>query len=223
MAYTPVQVCNLALAEVGDEAAQITSLPATAGSEYSKEANLCSKFYEPSLHEVLRMHTWNCAKRRAKLARLSTTPVSGWAYEFQLPADCARPLEVTSSNTTERAIQFNTEWVIEGRTVRSNKEDLWILYIQNMADLTAADSLFVKVLYTTLATKLVYPLTENRNLAKDIRSELENVVLPDARRVNSFEGHENAVIDSEWIESSYNGFSGNLTSTLQFDAGYGTI
>jgi hypothetical protein len=64
----------------------------------------------------------------------------------------------------------------------------------------------------TLAAKLAYPLTENRVLTNDLIQELEQVVLPDARRVNSFEGREAPVIDSEWLEATYAGGSGAHTS-----------
>jgi hypothetical protein len=212
MAYTPVQICNLALARVGDDGSQITALPETASSNYSKEANLCAKFYKVSLLEVLRMHTWNCAKKRAKLARLSTDPSFGFACQYALPVDCARPLQLNSTSDTERSIRYNVEWVVEGRSILTSIEDAWLLYISNMSDLTNADSLFVKVLYMTLAAKLAYPLTENRVLTNDLIQELEQVVLPDARRVNSFEGREAPVIDSEWLEATYAGGSGAHTS-----------
>jgi hypothetical protein len=217
MIYTPDQICNLALARVGDDASQITSLPETVSSKYSKEANLCYKFYGVSLQEVLRMHTWNCAKKRAKLARLSTAPTFGFSYQYSLPVDCARPLELHSTSDTSRLIRYNVEWLVEGRNILSNIEDAWLLYVSNMADLTNADSLFIKVLYMTLAAKLAYPLTENRVLTNDLIQELESVVLPDARRVNSFEGRENPIIDSEWIEATYAGYSGAEINRMSFD------
>ena len=223
MAYTPVQVCNLALAEVGDEAAQISSLPATASSDFSKEANLCAKFYDVSLKEVLRMHPWNCAKKRIKLSRLTDIPINGWSHAFAVPADCVRPLEATATNTTDRMLRYSSEWVVEGRMVLSNREDIWMLYIQGMEDLTNADPLFIKVLYTTIAAKLAYPLTQDRLLAREIQNKLESVILPDARRVNSFEGHEMPVIDSAWLEASYSGFSGTPVEAMQFEDNYGTI
>lgn len=222
MPYTSVQVCNLALSKVGDEAAQITSLPATPSDDYPKEANLCLKFYEPSLKEVLRMHAWNCAKRRTKLAQLTDAPSYGWDYQHAIPADCIRPLSVSPTDGSNRTFRYNSEWVVEARVILSNQSDLWMLYIQDMADLASADSLFIKTLYTVLAAKLAYPLTQNRNLVKDITTEFETIVLPDARRVNSFEGKEFPIIDSAWLEASYAGFSGVPIQQFEMD-GYGAL
>ena len=114
MAYTPTQVCNLALAKVGDESAQITSIPASPSEEYSKEANLCSKFYETTLREVLEATEWKWARKRAALAQNIVAPAFEWTYSFALPADCARPLKVSSTTDTQRQYNYKSEWDVEG-------------------------------------------------------------------------------------------------------------
>jgi len=223
MAYTPVQVCNLALAKVGDESAQITSLPASIDSDYSKEANLCFKFYETTLREVLAATEWNCATTRKALAVNVDKPVFGWEYSLAVPADCARPLEVTANDGTDRTFRYRSEWDIEGNDVVSNHEVLWMKYIKNMSDLSTADSLFIKTLYTSLAIKLAYPLTEDRNLVKDLMNELATDVLPEARRVNGYTGHEVPAIDSSWLEATYSSFSGVPVQRFDLQDDYGTI
>jgi hypothetical protein len=222
--YTPLQVCNLALAKVGNEAAQITSLPAESDPDYPKEANLCAKFYPIALAEVLRAHPWNCAKKRVELAMKSTSPVFGFSYQFQLPADCLKPLDVSPEQQEWRSLRLNVEWFIEGRAVLTNYEQLYMLYVSNMADLTTADPLFIAALYTNLAIKLCYPLNENRLLVKDLMNEYETIIMPEAKRANTMEGNEFPAIDSEWLEASYgNGIYG-ITGAHKFtDANYGTI
>ncbi len=201
--YTALQVCNLALAKVGNEASQITSLPATESSEFSKEANLCNKFYKVALAEVLRAHPWNCAKRRAALVLKSTTPTFGFSYQFNLPADCLKPLEVSPEQREWRSLRLNTEWFIEGRCVLSNFDQLYMLYVSTMDDLSNADPLFISALYTNLAIKLCYPLTENRLLVKDLMDEYMNMIMPEAKRANTVEGNAFPAIDSEWLEATY--------------------
>lgn len=198
MSYSKVQIANLALAKVGSEAAQITSL-----TQDSKEANLCNKFYEPAKREVLRMHTWNCAKKRSELAKLTSTPDSGWKYEYALPADCVRPLELHASSSSDRTYIENIEWAVEGRKIRTNADGVWLLYIKNTDDPSEMDDLFIKAFYTNLAVKLAYPLTEDRQLTGFLMEELESVILPEARRINGTEGLEFPSVDSEWLEASY--------------------
>lgn len=203
--YTPVQVCNMALAKVANEAAQITSLPSAPNPEYPKEANLCSKFYPFALAEVLRSHTWNCAKKRTALALRSTTPTFGWSFKFALPADCEKPVACSIEANEWRSLRINNEWVVESGSILSNNNPLWLAYISNMDDLSTADSLFIQALYTNLAVKLAYPLTENRMLVRDLMNEYEQTIMPEAKRANTNEGNEFPIIDSEWIEATYSG------------------
>lgn len=222
--YTPVQVCNLALAKVGNEAAQITSLPSEATPDYPKEANLCSKFYHVALQEVLRAHPWNCAKKRTALALKDSIPVFGFSYKFQLPADCLKPLDVSPEQQQWRSLRLNTEWFIEGRSVLSNYETLYMLYVSNMEDLSTADPLFISALYTNLAIKLCYPLNENRMLVKDLMNEYETIIMPEAKRANTIEGNEFPAIDSEWLEASFGSGIYGITGHRTFsNSDYGTI
>lgn len=200
--YTALQVCNLALAKVGNEAAQITSIPATESSEFPKEANLCNKFYSVALAEVLRAHPWNCAKKRVPLTLKNTTPTFGFSYQFSLPSDCLKPIAVSPEQREWRSLRLNTEWLIEGRDVLSNFDTLYMMYVSTMEDLRNADPLFIACLYTNLAIKLCYPLTENRLLVRDLMGEY-NEILAEAKRANTNEGNEFPVIDSEWIEASF--------------------
>ena len=221
--YTPVSVCNLALAKVGDEASQITSIPASQSEEYSKEANLCSKFYEITLREVLEATEWKWARKRVALALNVDTPTFEWDYSHALPADCARPLRVSPTTDTQRQYNYKSEWDVEDGNVVSNRSDLWMLYVHNAANLAKADALFIRTLYTALAAKLVYPLTENRNLTKDIMNELTLEVLPEARRVNSYTGYTLPSVDSAWLNATHNSGVYNLNGRFDMEDNYGTI
>ena len=84
------------------------------------------------------------------------------------------------------------------------------------------DELFIRCLYTQLAIKVAYPLTEDAKLVRMLEDEMSQVILPEARRVNSFEGYEAPSVDSEWLEASY--ASGSSVSILPFSASsYGTL
>jgi hypothetical protein len=136
MSYTTVQICNLALAKVGDEGGQISSL-----NEDSKEANLCVKFYEPALRETLRMHTWNCAKARAQLSKSTTSPAFGWDCLYPLPADCIRPLVLADSSSTNRNYRYNNEWIVEGRNILTNADSVYLQYVKYITDPNVMDEL----------------------------------------------------------------------------------
>ena len=219
MAYSNVQIANLALAKVGDEAGQITSF-----TDNSTEANLVNKFYEPALREVLRMHAWNCAKARKQLAQDTEDPAFGWDNQFSLPADCVRPLKAVASDTTQRFFREKSEWVIEGRKLLTNHTEVWLLYVKYLTDPNEMDELFIRALYTMLAIKVSYALNEDKQLLRVLEDEFNSVIMPEARRVNSFEGYEIPSVDSEWLEATFAGDSTSSQSWPPFDqSSYGTL
>lgn len=197
MAYTTEQICNLALAKIGDEAAQIRSL-----TDGSTEAELCTLFYEPTLRELLAEHTWNFAVKLRQLTASTTDPTFGWNYSYPLPADCIRPLEFRS-DSSEYGDRIINEWKIVGRNIYTNTGNAYLMYISYETDPNQMTPLFIRALYTKLASKLAYPMTEDKNLVVSLENELNQVIMPEARRVNGFEGHSFPMVDSEWIEASY--------------------
>ena len=86
---TEVSICSNALRKLGDD-------PITSLTEDTERARLCNAFYESSRDSLLRSHPWNFAITRATLAKLSSTPAYGFAYQYALPTDpyCLRVLEM---------------------------------------------------------------------------------------------------------------------------------
>src|SRR5215469_12441473 len=102
---TQVDIVNRALQTIGSRTT-VTSL-----SEVSNEALQANLSLIPTRDELLRMAPWNCATNYAQLTYITSVPgtpenSSGtglfqwqkgvpappWAYEYQYPVDCLRPL-----------------------------------------------------------------------------------------------------------------------------------
>ena len=197
MPYTQVQICNLALAKVGDDAAQITSL-----TDGSNEAALCSKFYEPTLRELLSMHTWNFAKSYGELSASTTDPSFGWDYSYPLPADCIRPIELRSYSAS-RAYKLLDEWRPVGRNIYTNAASAYLVYVKYETDPNLMPPLFIRALYTGLASKLAFVLTEDKTVVASLENELAQVIMPEAKRINAFEGLTFPSVDSEWLQATF--------------------
>ena len=88
-----VEIANRTLDKLGAE--NIVTL-----DEDSENARTINRMYTSVLYSMLRSHTWNCAKKRVQLAPLSTTPAFDYDYQFQLPADCLRPIFPLDPNVT---------------------------------------------------------------------------------------------------------------------------
>src|SRR5690606_7797987 len=102
MANNAVSICNMALGELGINA--ITSL-----DQATADARLCNRFYEQTRDEVLRAHPWNFAIKRVNLSAISTAPVFGWLYQYQLPSDYLRLIQLNGWEEDEQADRWEIE------------------------------------------------------------------------------------------------------------------
>lgn len=87
---TAVDICNTALARLGDPAT-ISSIDPPEGSA---QADHCARFYPIARDAVLSCHPWRFAVTRKRLAKLSDMPVWTGAHYFSLPSDCLRIVSV---------------------------------------------------------------------------------------------------------------------------------
>ena len=88
---TEVDICNLALGHLGDNAT-VASLTPPEGSAQAEHA---ARFYPISRDTLLESHAWNLATRRATMP-LVTNPISQWQYAYAIPNDCMDILAVIS-------------------------------------------------------------------------------------------------------------------------------
>lgn len=152
-----VDICNLALAHLGD-AATVASLDPPEGSA---QAEHCARFYPVARDALLELHSWNFATRRALLAELAS-PWPQWAHAYALPGDCLRVLAVVDQTTaTDDAPP--ADYVREvaddgGDLLLTNQSDAMVRYIAHVTDTTKFSPLFTTTLAWHLAGLLAGPL-----------------------------------------------------------------
>lgn len=202
MATTKTDLCNMALSLLGQERMQLTDVD----TDSSKVAAQCLLHYETTLEELVRLHTWNCCTQRDELTTSDYTE-HGWSTQATLPTDCIRPLALSITDTFYRTLEWTTEWEISGRLVLSNSGTNFLKYTA-VPEISAMDSLFMQAFYTKLAIKLAIPLTGKRDIRNDLMVEFEQIIMPEARRTNGFEGYELPRTDSEWLEATVTPASG---------------
>lgn len=148
-----VEICNLAMTVLGAD--RITAL-----TDNTENARRLTAIYDSCLEDVLRAHPWNFTITRLKLSLLGSTPAFGYSYEFQLPSDCLRVVEVSDGNNVL------TDFKIEGRKLLLDYTDVYIKYIANVTDPNQYTSQFIFVLSSRLAAELAYAITNNKSTAE---------------------------------------------------------
>lgn len=94
---TEVDICNLALAHIGD-AALITSISPSDGSA---QADACARFYDVSVNLLLDMHDWGFATKYVALTEITTDERTEWDYAYEIPGDFMRPIRVLAPDTID--------------------------------------------------------------------------------------------------------------------------
>lgn len=178
MATSSTEICNIALGHLGE--ARITSV-----NEDTVASRACALHYETTRDEVLRSHRWNFAQARAVLSAIAETPAFGWSYQYQLPADCLRVLEV---NGSEAGDVISSEFIVEGRRILTNADEVRLVYGKRVTNVSEYDALFVKVFALKLAIALTETIRGTTGKTAELMQAYERVVAPLARRVDANEG-----------------------------------
>jgi len=142
-----IQLISNALILIGD--APISSLN-DSGAGAIVGANL----YESSYNNMLSLHKWRFATKKATLARLSDKPLSGYDYQYQLPAD------LLIVHNTSASYDFD---IYEDK-IFTNKDTLEIEYTFKVAE-DYLPAYFIKAFEFFLASEFSIPVTGNATRA----------------------------------------------------------
>ena len=174
---TEIDICNLALAHLGDDAT-IASIKPPEGSAQAEHA---ARFYPIARNTLLETHTWNFAAKRASLATTTNT-TEQWEYAYVAPADMMTPLAIISptaqndystrmsSGDTLGGITSNysptivaghytpQQFAVEGDYIYTNQENAILRYQSLITDSTKFSPLFVVALSWHLAAMMAGPI-----------------------------------------------------------------
>jgi len=189
-----VQICNSALNQLG--ASSITAL-----TENSKNARICNERYETIRDAVYRSHPWNCLVKRVQLAQDSDTPAWGFTYQYTLPSDCLRVLQIKD---------YNSDYKIEGRKLLIDESDVYLIYLTIETDVNQLDILLRETISAGLAQDIAYAITSNLQVTK-LMAEKYQAKLSEARHTDASEGYNtnpevaptDQIITEDFITSRY--------------------
>lgn len=186
MAVSETSIANSALVLLGQK--RINSL-----EESSKTAILLKDRFDDVRDEVLRMHPWNFATKRASLAKSAVAPTWGFANSFELPADCLRLLEVENP--------AGYPYRVEGREIVTDLgAPLQIIYTAQITDPVEMDVLFRQAFAAALAADIAEAVTGTSTKVEEM------IAIRDAkmRASKTPDGQENSpreIEASEWLDA----------------------
>ena len=194
-----VDICNIALAHLGDEA----SVSAIDPPDGSAQAGHCKRFYPIARDALIESHNWQFATKREPLALLSATPPANWSYVYAYP-NCLRmigvfpPDEVVPTaaifadderSLLAKPVPFEIEAIPDGTLViYTNMENATAAFVVSISDTSKFSPLVVLAMARFLASLLAGPIlkgTEGIKISEAHLKAYEQLDLPRAKRADA--------------------------------------
>lgn len=159
-----VDICNLALSHLGDEA-QVSAISPPDGSV---QAAQCGRFYPIARDVMLEAHPWSFATKRVALAAVTNDLSDDWEYAYALPSTCLRPLSALYPGVPERVLSTDSDngshpYIVEAgedgtAVLYTNVETAVLRYIDRIEDSSKFSPGFVIAVSRLLAAYLAGPI-----------------------------------------------------------------
>lgn len=147
-----LDICNLALARLGDEANVVSINP----PDQSAMASYCAKFYPLSLSAALDDHNWGFATKTVTLALLTNSNTL-WGYCYALPSDTINVIALFDVTTVGDGNQqdFSVESDVNGNgVIYTNQANALLKYSAYVTNTAQFPPLFVDALAWKLASNI---------------------------------------------------------------------
>lgn len=196
MAASNVAIANLALTKLGD----LRILNLTDNTKPAREVNAV---FDMARDYLQRRFSWRYCIKRANLAADSSTPLWDWSYQYQIPVDCLRILQVgqwyPSPDLSDLISTGGQEYVLEGKYILSNQAGpLKLRYLSRVTDPVQFDTAFDMAFSAYLAYLVAEPLTASAEQKQMAYNDYRNAI-KDAVIANAIENPPESLADQTWI------------------------
>jgi hypothetical protein len=196
MAASNVAIANLALTKLGD----LRILNLTDNTKPAREVNAV---FDMTRDYLQRRFSWRFCIKRANLAADTTVPLWDWSYQYPIPADCMRILQVgqwyPSPDLSDLISTGGQEYVLEGKYILSNQAGpLKLRYLSRVTDPVQFDAAFDMAFSAYLAYILAEPLTASAEQKQMAYNDYRNAI-KDAVIANAIENPPESLADQTWI------------------------
>lgn len=191
-------IANRALTKLGED--RITDL-----LDDTERARTLNSMYAMCRDAELRAHVWNFAIKRASLPRLAQLPAFGYDFQYQLPSDLVRVIQINEWWYWWGGADYyggnNAEYQIEGRMILSNfNGPMPIRYVASVDDPGLYDSLFVEAFACRLAMEACERLTQSNTKLQALQQQYI-AAIRQAVRADAVENPPESLPDESWMLS----------------------
>lgn len=191
-----VEITNRALTKIGE--ARILSL-----TDDVEAARVVSSLWDIVRDAELRARNWNFSIVRTSLPALVAAPAWGFGYQFQLPSDCLRVIQVDEffpgPSMSDYRNRSEAPYQIEGGKILTDlTAPLKVRYVSRIEDTGSWDSAFIEVFACRLAVEICERLTQS-NTKRDLAWNEYGEAIKSAVRADAVENPPEPLPDDSWM------------------------
>ncbi|AJY13715.1 hypothetical protein K6W16_10385 [Burkholderia dolosa] len=187
-----VSICSSALLQLGDK-------PISSFDEPTDRALVCSNLYAEVRDAMLRAHPWNSCTKRVVLAPLAEAPPFDYPYQFQLPADWLRTIQVGSRKCP-------LDYAAEGNRILAFVNAMPFVYIFRNENEATWESTLVDVVTKAIKAAIAYPITQSAAMAQTAQTEFA-AFLKQAKAINGQDDDTETIGDFPLLESRLSSYT----------------
>ncbi len=165
-----IDIINMALLLVGAEKIH-------AITDATKAARLAGSVYNVSVNEVFEIPIkWKFATARAELSAYSINPISGYAYQYELPSGYVRMVALIDEDgdsveyawTRELFVASDGSLEDEFDMLLTNETKVFIKYIRTRENVSKWPASFVRLVYLSIAILISEPLKQKSGQVRQL-------------------------------------------------------
>ena len=187
-----VSIANRALSKLGEDRILLLT-------DNNKAARTINQMYDDVVDAELRRHNWKFALKRSSLPALADAPAWGFSFQYPLPADFIKLVQVNEFYARTNSQQ--ALWSVERGLILTNlSAPLKVRYVWRVDNPGLFDPLFVEALACRLAMEACETLTQSETKFGRC-AEQYKAALSEALRVDSIANPPDELPAGSWLDS----------------------
>jgi hypothetical protein len=178
----------------------IGQTPISSLTDGSTTANVMDDLYTEARDQLLRMHNWNFATKRSKLAQSSTAPPFEFDYAYPLPSDWIRTVSAHDNDAGYGGLLYRMEFVGSQRVIVCNSDQVYLRYVYQVSDANLMTPDFRECLEILLARNGALAIASS-NVMFDTYDKKFKQVLARARSTDSMGSYPEMRPKGSWAKS----------------------
>lgn len=191
---TSTDLVNIALSRIG--AKRIDDLQNGTTVEAIKARDV----YDEARRDLLSLHTWNFATKRAALTESGTAPTAGFDNTYILPDDFIRMISVHPSDDDRQSIEYRLEFQeSDDRVLLCDATTCYVRYVFDLEDVNLMPAYFRDALAWRLAFEFAASISKASGAVLEVFERKGQRKLSRAKAIDGIEDWPDRMAVGSWV------------------------